>query len=95
MQITIDVPDQLAEHLPGDSAGLARRMLEDAALGAYCRDAITSRELQAILGFETQDQVDGFLKRLGVDHGSYGKQDFVDDLESFRRAGFENGVAGA
>ena len=87
MQIVVEIPDDLAAQIAGDQRDLPRRLLEDVALGAYCRDAISRAELQHLLGFETGDELDGLLKQRGVEHGSYSGQDLMDDigvLESIR-----------
>jgi len=80
MQVTVDIPDELAELMASDRNELPRRMVEDAALGAYCRDAISRSDLQALLGFETGWELDGFLKQRGVEHGSYSGQDLMEDI---------------
>jgi hypothetical protein len=88
MQITLEIPDSLARLFPADRPEAERLLLQDAAIGAYCRDAITRHELQVSLGIHTRDELDEFLKSLGVTHGDYSSRDLLDDLgalEEYRK----------
>ncbi len=80
MQVTVDIPDDLAERLKRAGGDLSRRALEAFALEEYRRGLLTRSELRRLLGFGTLDALDGFLKAHGIyeDHS-------LDDLASERR----------
>jgi hypothetical protein len=61
MNLTVEIPDELANHL---SAGgdLSRRMLESFAVQEYKAERISKVQLRRLLGFETRYELDGFLK---------------------------------
>lgn len=59
MVVTIDIPDELVEHLGGD---LSRRALEAFGLEEFKSGRLTTGELRRLLGFETRYELDGFLK---------------------------------
>lgn len=80
MQVTVDIPDDLAKRLEDAGGDLSRRALEALALEEYRGGRLTSPELRRVLGFETRYELDGFLKA----HGEY--EPFgLDDLERQRR----------
>jgi chromosome segregation and condensation protein ScpB len=63
MQITIEVPDELAERLLGNEhSPLSRQVLEVLAVEAYKADRLTSAEVGRILGL-SRWEVDAFLKQ--------------------------------
>ncbi len=88
MPVLVSIPDEFAALVTQDQSELPRQLVEDAALGAYCRDAITRAELQHFLGFATGNQLDGYLKLRGVEHGSYSGEDFGQDIAALDRLGF-------
>jgi predicted HTH domain antitoxin len=88
MTVLVEIPDEFAALVAHDKSELPRRLVEDAAIGAYCRDAISRYALQRLLGFETQNELDGFLKARGVEHGSYGGDDLMEDVAALERLGF-------
>jgi hypothetical protein len=66
MQVTVDIPDDLAVQLIPAGQDPARAVLEDALVQAYREDRISGHQLQQALGIETRYQLDGFLKARGV-----------------------------
>jgi len=74
MNVTVQIPDDLAARLGGDG-DLSRRALEALGLEAYQAGHITKAELRRLLGFDTRYELDGFLKA----HGIWMKSS-VDDL---------------
>ncbi|ADW70057.1 UPF0175 family protein [Granulicella tundricola] len=86
MQITLEIPDDFAAQISENGHDLPRRLLEDAAVGAYCRDTLSRHELQSRLGFATQYELDMFLKERGIEHGSYSGQDLLDDIATLNLA---------
>jgi predicted HTH domain antitoxin len=85
MQVTVEIPDDLASQLIPAGQDSSRTLLEGAALKAFCEDRVTSYELCQILGFETRYQLDGFLKDRGIHHGAYGPEDLKQDIRTIDR----------
>ena len=83
MQITLELPEEIAQGLETMWRDLPRAALESLALEAYRSHALTAAQLRRLLGFETRMQVDAFLK----EHEIYGytAADFEQDRETLRR----------
>ena len=62
MQITLELPEDIARGLESRWKDLPRAALESLALEAYRSQALTAAQLRRLLGFETRMQVDAFLK---------------------------------
>jgi hypothetical protein len=80
MDLTIQVPDELARHLAAEHGDLSRRVLEILALEEFKCGHVSKPELRRLLGFETRSGLDGFLKA----HGIF-EEYTLDDLEEERR----------
>ena len=65
MNVTVPIPDDLAERL-GDVGEVSRRALEASALAEYQAGRVTRGELRRLLGYGTRGELDGFLKANGV-----------------------------
>ena len=83
MQITLDLPEDIAKGLGTRWKDLPRAALESLALEAYRSQALTAAQLRRLLGFETRMQVDAFLK----EHEIYDLTvaDFEQDRETLRQ----------
>ena len=82
MQITIELPDDIAVRLESKWKDLPRGTLESRALEAYRSRALTAAQLRRLLVFETPIQVDAFLKEHEIfDHSA---ADFEQDRETLR-----------
>lgn len=79
MNVTVHIPDDLAARL-APRGDLSRRALEALALEEFRLGNLTKPELRRLLGFDSRDALDGFLKTHGV-FEPYA----IDDLESERR----------
>lgn len=66
MNLTVQIPDDLAKRLGASGDDLSRRALEGFALEEYKAGHITKAELRRLLGMETRYELDGFLKVHGV-----------------------------
>jgi hypothetical protein len=66
MNVTVQIPDDLAKRLGATGDDLSRRALEGFALEEYKAGHITKAELRRLLGLETRYELDGFLKVHGV-----------------------------
>jgi hypothetical protein len=62
MQVTVNIPDDLAQQLIPAGQDPARAVLEDALVQAYRENRISRHQLQQALGIETRYELDGFLK---------------------------------
>jgi predicted HTH domain antitoxin len=84
MEITLNLPEDLAHELQAKWKDLPRAFLESLALEAYRSDALTTAQVGRLLGFETRYEVDGFLKQHGV-YFKYGVTDLERDAEASRQ----------
>ena len=75
MQITVDLPDDLADHPEP-----AREALEALAIAGFRCGTLSPHEARLLLGFETRYEFDGFLKQHSIWEQAYG----VDDLKHDR-----------
>jgi hypothetical protein len=80
MQITLDLPEDIAEGLESRWKDLPRAALESLALEAYRSRALTAAQVRRLLGFETRMQVDAFLKEHEI--YDYSLADFEKDRET-------------
>jgi hypothetical protein len=62
MNVTLRIPDELAQRLAADGGNLKRRALEGFALGEYRAGRLTAFELRQLLDIPTRYELDGFLK---------------------------------
>ena len=66
MEITLNLPEDLAEGLAGKWQDLPRTALESLALEGYRAGALTHAQIRRLLGFTSLSETDGFLKQHGV-----------------------------
>lgn len=83
MQITLELPEDIAQALESTWEDLPRAALESLALEAYRYHALTAAQLRRLLGFETRMQVDAFLKEHEI--YDYTAADFEQDRETLRQ----------
>ncbi len=83
MQITLELPEDIAQGLGSRWKDLPRAALESLALEAYRAQALTAAQLRRLLGFETRMQVDAFLKEHEV--YDFTAADFEQDRETLRQ----------
>jgi hypothetical protein len=82
MQITIELPEDIAVGLESRWKDLPRAALESLALEGYRSRALTAAQLRRLLAFETRLQVDAFLKEHEI--FDYSAADFEQDRETLR-----------
>ena len=82
MQITIELPEDIAVGLESRWKDLSRVALESLALEAYRSRALTAAQLRRLLGFQTRMEVDAFLKEHQI--FDYSAADFEKDRETLR-----------
>jgi len=87
MNVTVQIPDDLAGRLGASGEDLSRRALEGFALEEYKRSHITKSELRRLLGLENRYELDGFLKMHGV-LVNYTIDDLRREVHTLERLGF-------
>jgi predicted HTH domain antitoxin len=84
MQITIEIPDDLAHQLETTLGNLPRHALESFIVEAYRQKSLSAAEVQRILGLPTHLSTDAFLKQ----HNAplhYTEADLDQDLAALDR----------
>lgn len=76
MEITLNIPDDLARQVSREGCDPARVTLEALALEGYRAELLSESAVRRMLGFDTRMEVHAFLKQ----HGVYLHYD-LDDLE--------------
>ena len=79
MQITLNIPDDLARQVASEGKDPARVALEALALEGYRTELLSESALRQMLSFQTRMEVHAFLKQ----HGVYLHYD-VSDLQQDR-----------
>jgi hypothetical protein len=87
MNLTVEIPDDLAAQFNAAGGDLSRRLLETFALEQYKSRHITKAQLRRLLGFETRYELDGFLKSHGV-WMNYTIDDLHREVATLQRLGF-------
>lgn len=87
MNLTVEIPDDIAGRLIAGGGDLSRRALEAFLAEEYKRDRLTKPELQQLLGIETSYALDGFLKAHDV-WIEYTREDAERERQSLQRLGF-------
>ena len=80
MELTVQIPDDLASRMSASGGDLSLRALEALALEEFKSGRITKPELRRLLGFGTRYRLDGFLKSHDV-YEDYTMEDFERDRE--------------
>ena len=80
MQITVQLPDDLAQH-----ADPAREALEAFAIEGYRSGALSAYQTRLLLGIETRFELDDFLNKHEVWDHAYSVQDLESDAANFER----------
>jgi hypothetical protein len=86
MELTVQIPDDLARRMGASGGDLSRRALEALALEEFKDGHITRPELRRLLGFASRYGLDEFLKAHDV-YEDYTLQDLEQELEGLRRLG--------
>jgi len=80
MEITVQLPDDLAQH-----ANPAREALEAFAIEGYRSGALSAYQTRLLLGFDTRSELDGFLKEHGIWNHAYSVEDLEKDAAGFEQ----------
>jgi hypothetical protein len=87
MELTVQIPDDLARSMNASGGDLSRRALEALALEEFKSGHITKPQLRRLLGFGTRYQLDGFLKSHDV-YEDYTMEDLELELDALKQLGF-------
>jgi hypothetical protein len=87
MNLTLEIPDDIATRLTATGGDLSRRALEALLAEEYRHDRLTKPELQRLLGIETSYALDGFLKAHDI-WIEYTREDAERERQSLHRLGF-------
>lgn len=87
MNLTLEIPDDVADRLNAAGGDLARRALEAFGLEEYKSGHLTEDGLRRLLGFSTRYQLDGFLKAHAV-WIDYTIEDYHREMQGLKRLGF-------
>ena len=85
MQVTVELPNEIARRLAERQPDLSRAVLEATAIEAV-RDGVTSAGKAAEMLSVSRDTMDGILKRAEV-YLDYTLEDLERDRETHRRLG--------
>ena len=66
MEITLKIPDELAQRVASEGKEPARVALEALALEGYRTERLSESAIRQMLGFDSRIQVHAFLKEHGV-----------------------------
>ena len=84
--LSLDLPEELSAALGFPGRDLSRAALEAIALEAYRERKLSTTQLCRLLGFENRLEVEGLLKRHGIEL-EYATEDLERDREVHRRLG--------
>jgi predicted HTH domain antitoxin len=87
MNVTVRIPNELAERLAAEGGDLERRALEGFAVAEYQAGRLTALELRQLLDIPTRYDLDGFLKARGV-FEDYTLEDLERERQTLERLGF-------
>jgi hypothetical protein len=86
VNLTVEIPDDLAGRLTAAGGDLSRRALEAFASEEFKAGRITKAELRRLLGMTSRYDLDGFLKahEIWID---YTVDDYQRELQDLKRLG--------
>jgi predicted HTH domain antitoxin len=94
MQVTVEIPDDVARILAPQGQDPARATLEAVAIEGYRSGALTAYQVRRLLGFETRYELDGFLKAHNVWEHAYGPEELEQDRKTLQQLESEGRLKG-
>jgi len=94
MQVTVEIPDDVARILAPQGQDPARATLEAVAIEGYRSGALTAYQVRRLLGFETRYELDGFLKAHNVWEQAYDLADLEQDRQTLQQLESEGRLKG-
>lgn len=83
MQITIEIPDEVAQRLDGEWGSLSGRLLEVFVGEAYRSGALSTSEVRRILQLPSRLETHAFLKRMGI-YLNYDEAELERDIQTIQ-----------
>ncbi|MEM8641443.1 MAG: UPF0175 family protein [Cyanobacteria bacterium P01_G01_bin.54] len=83
MQITIEIPDAIADRLAESQGSLANRLLEFVVADAYRCGKLSTAEVGQLLGLPNRVATHAFLQRMGT-YLNYDAVELEQDLEMLK-----------
>jgi predicted HTH domain antitoxin len=83
VNVAIEIPDEIGQVLAAQAGGISRAVLEAVAVEAYRSGAITSAQVQQMLGLHSRWDTDSFLHRAEAYH-DYTMDDLERDIAAIR-----------
>ncbi|XWK89940.1 MAG: UPF0175 family protein [Phormidium sp.] len=83
MQITVEIPDEIAQRLDQNWGTLSRRLLEVIVADAYNCGKVNTAEVRQILNLSSRLETHAFLKRMGV-YLNYDEAELEQDLQTLQ-----------
>jgi hypothetical protein len=87
MEVTVQIPDDIAIRISETGGDLSRRALEALLAEEYRNGHLNKPDLRRLLGFETSYEIDGFLKAHNV-YDEYTLEDFERERRELKELGF-------
>jgi predicted HTH domain antitoxin len=94
MQVTVEIPDDMAKRLTQAGQDPARAALEAVAIEGYRSGALSAYQTRRLLGFETRYELDGFLKAHNVWEHAYSLEDLEQDRQTLQQLESEGRLQG-
>jgi hypothetical protein len=85
MQVTLEIPDDLAEWLASQGPDPARAALEALAIEGYRTGSLTPLQTRILLGFETRYEFETFLNEHQVWEHAYSLKELEQDRQTMRQ----------
>ncbi|MGA3028915.1 MAG: UPF0175 family protein [Bryobacteraceae bacterium] len=85
MNVAIDIPDEIGRVLATQAGGASRAVLQAVAAEAYRSGAITTAQVQQMLGLRSRWETESFLRRVDAWH-DYTMEDLERDIAAIRDA---------
>ncbi|MCL1473602.1 UPF0175 family protein [Argonema antarcticum] len=83
MQITVEIPDEIAQRLDQNYGSLSHRLLEVIIADAYHCGKVNTAEVRQILNLPSRLETHAFLKRMGV-YLNYDEAELEQDLQTLQ-----------
>jgi len=83
VNIAIDIPDDIGHVLAAQAGGVSRAVLEAVAIESYRSGAITTSQVQQMLGLHSRWATESFLHRAEAFH-DYTMDDLEKDIAAIR-----------
>jgi predicted HTH domain antitoxin len=85
VNVAIEIPDDIGRVLGAQAGGVSRAVLEAVAVEAYRSGAITTAQVQQMLGLRSRWATESFLRRAEAYH-DYTMDDLERDIAAIRDA---------